>query len=324
VTWLRVRTPWWIAPFVVASVCAAGPASAQAQPVPLAWNAPPGCPTAAAVLADVDRNLAASGEGRAAFVAVVNVSERPKGLWQAHLVVEARGGRAERGFEAESCQAIASATALIIALAAQVGDGGQAADAGERFLPPRQDDREAMPAPPYGQRSRLGLMVSGLVDGGIIPKRPAAGLEVAVGPSWTASGWRSRVLASGAFFFPRTADFPSSTASGDFWRLAVSGRGCVGAGGRFEIGICVGGELSAMHSHGPLDSGLADATRYWLSAAASTIVTWNVRPQLALFVRSDVTVPAWHPTFYADAGYGLYDVPGVAVGGGLGVELHFR
>src|SRR3954468_3181510 len=93
--WSRLPTPWWIAALVVpAALCAAGPASAQTQRVPLSWNAPAGCPMAAAVLADVERNLAASGEGRAAFVAVVNVSVDPKGLWQADLRVDARGGRA--------------------------------------------------------------------------------------------------------------------------------------------------------------------------------------------------------------------------------------
>ena len=279
------------------------------------------------MLADVDRNLAASGEGRAAFVAVVNVSERPKGLWQAHVRVEARGGQAERRFEAESCQAIASATALIIGLAAQVGNGGQAADASGPVVVAQRDDRPAARAP-YWQRSPLGLMVSGLVDGGIMPKAPAAGVEVAIAPSWTApswtaSGWRLRLLASAGFFFPRSADF-SAPAYGDFWRLAVAGRGCVSAGARFEIGLCVGAELSAMHSKGPLSAGLQDDTRYWLSPVASPLAAWNVGPRLAVFVRSDVTVPAWHPTFYADSGGDLYTVPVVAVGGALGVELHFR
>src|SRR5436190_9410165 len=227
--------PWWIPALVVAgAVGAAGPASAQiqaqAQHVPLSWNAPPGCPTAAAVLADVDRNLGASGEGRAAFVAVVNVSERPKGLWQAHVRVEALGGQAERRFEAESCQAIASATALIIALAAQVGNAGQAADASQPLVVAQQDNRPAAPAP-YWQRSPLGLIVSGLVEGGIIPTAPGAGIEVAIGPSWTAPGWRLRLLASAGFFFQHKAELPS--AYGDFWRLAVAGRGCVSAGARY-------------------------------------------------------------------------------------------
>jgi len=306
---------------VTATLYAARPASAQAQHVPLSWNAPPGCPSDTSVLADVERNLAASGERAAAFVAVVNVSEGPKGLWQAHLRIEARGGQAERRFEAESCQAIASATALIIALAAQVGKAGQAAAAGKPLVVAQQNDGPAAPAP-YWQRSPLGLIVSGLVEGGIMPTAPGVGVEVAIGPSWTAPGWRLRLLASAGFFFPRRGDV--LFAYGDFWRLAVSGRGCVSAGARYEIGLCVGAELSAMHSTGPLGSGLSDDTRYWLSPTASAIAAWNVRPRLAVFVRSDVTVPAWHPSFASDSGADVYTVPLVAVGAALGVELHFR
>jgi len=306
---------------MAAAVCAAGRASAQAQQVPLSWNAPPGCPSVTAVLAEVERNLAASGERRAAFLAVVNVSEQPKGIWQAHLGVEARGGRAERTFEAESCAAIASATALIVALAAQVGDGGQAADAGEPLVAARQDDRRAAPAT-YWQRAPMSLMVSALIDGGITPDPPAGGLEVAIAPTWTAPGWRLRVLAGAGYLFPRNADL--TDAHGDFWRLTLSGRGCASAGAQFEIGLCVGVELSALHSKGPLNSNLQDDTQYWISPAASAMATWNVRPRLAVFVRSDVAVPASHPTFYADAGYDVYTIPAVAVGGALGIELHFR
>jgi hypothetical protein len=318
----RVSTPWWIAALVAAAaVCGARPASAQVQRVPLAWNAPPGCPTAATVLAEVDRNLASVGERRAAFLAVVDVSEGPKGLWQAQLHVEARGGQAERRFEAESCAAIASATALIIALAAQVGDGGAAVEAG----PPVPVTRREAPAAPaaYWQRAPLGVIVSGLVDGGIMPKLPAAGLEVAVGPSWTAPGWRLRALASAGFFFPRSADV--SMVYGDFWRLAVSGRGCVSEGDAVEVGLCVGGELSAMHAHGPFNSGLSDDTRYWFAPAASALVSWNVRPRLTILARCDVTVPVPRGEFHDDVGVGVvYTVPAVAVGGALGLELHFR
>jgi hypothetical protein len=320
----RVPSRWSIAALVAASaVCSAGPASAQAQRVPLSWNAPPGCPTAAEVVADVDRNLAAAGERRAAFVAVVDVTEGPKGLWQAHLRVEARGGQAERRFEAESCAAIASATALIIALAAQVGDGGQAAAAGAPLQVKEDVPQPARVPSPDWQRAPVGVVVSGLVDGGIMPKVPAVGLEAAAVPSWTTPGWRLRVLAgAGFFFFPRSADVAG--AYGHFWRLAVSGRGCASAGARVEVGLCVGAELSAMHATGPLNSGLADDTVYWFSPAASGLVSWNVDPGITVLARCDVTVPVPPGEFHSDNGGVAYTVPAVAVGGALGVELHFR
>jgi hypothetical protein len=317
------RTPCWIAAFVVVTVLRVARAeAAEVQRVPLQWNAPPGCPNAAAVLADIERNLSASGEEPTAFVAGVDVSELPGGLWQAHLEVEARGGRTERRFEAESCQAIASATAIIIALAADVGEGGQTGDMERPPLSPEQAECRPASDEQHWQRSSLSLMASGLIDGGIAPKLPAVGLELAAGPSWTASLWRLRVLGSAGFLFPRSADV--SPAYGDFWRLTVAGRGCLSTGAQFEIGLCVGGELSVMHSKGPTSSGLADETHIWFAPAASAIVSWNVHPRLTLMARGDVSVPVPHPDFHADNGDVVYTVPAVGGGGALGMELHFQ
>src|SRR5262245_32363069 len=110
---------------VIAAIAPVGARSAWAQgkQVPLDWKAPEGCPVTAAVLAELRRDLAESGEAEAPFIAEVEVRERAPGKWQANLRLEARGGRLERSFEAESCQAIASATALIISLSSEVGRG---------------------------------------------------------------------------------------------------------------------------------------------------------------------------------------------------------
>ena len=95
----RFRQPphasWAGTVVAVALACLAGRAEAQAEAVPLTWNAPAGCPPAAAVVADVKRNLADSGKAAAPFVAAVSVERGPGGRWQAHLRVEARGGRAD-------------------------------------------------------------------------------------------------------------------------------------------------------------------------------------------------------------------------------------
>jgi hypothetical protein len=320
VCWSRVPARWWVAALVVhTGLGAVAPASAEVQHVPLAWNAPPGCPTAAAVLADVERNLAASGEGRAPFMAVGNVSEVSTGLWRAKLVVEVRGGRAEREFEAESCEAVAGAAGLIIALAAQVGDGGQEAEARGPVVAEETDDPPGAPAP-YWRRAPLGVMVSGLV--GTMPETVGAGLEIASGPSWSAPGWRLRALVGAGFLFRRGEEF--NFVYGNFWRVAVSGRGCVSAGAELEVGVCVGGDLSAMHANGPFGSGLSDDTLYWIAPALSAMASWNVHPRLAIFARTDVTVPVTHGSFRSDGGGDVYTVPTIVAGGALGVELHFR
>ena len=95
---------------VVAATALGGgrPASAQVEQVPLAWSAPAGCPTTAAVLAEVRRNLAESGETGTPFLAQVVVQEPAPGRWQADLRLQARGGRTEP--TASRCRTGARAT----------------------------------------------------------------------------------------------------------------------------------------------------------------------------------------------------------------------
>ena len=77
-------------PLVVAAMSLGGArlAAAQPEPIALTWHAPPGCPTAAGVTADVGQNLAASGIPFSPFVAVVGVRGPAGGRWQASLLFE--------------------------------------------------------------------------------------------------------------------------------------------------------------------------------------------------------------------------------------------
>ena len=303
-------------------------ASAQGERVPLSWSAPSGCPAAAAVLAEVKRNLADSGEARAPFVAVASVDRPVEGMWHARLRVEARGGTVERQFDAESCEAIASAAALIIALSA--GPGGDAPPpeppqgatiSGEARSGAAQSGR----APPedHWRLSQLSVMVNAVIDGGTMPGNPAAGVEAAAGPLWTAPGWRLRLLA-GAGFFP-TQQMTYLQGDVDIWLLTVSGRGCVAAApARFEIGLCVGGELSAMHSADPHTSrAVKEGTQYWVSPVGSAMASWRVSSRGAIFGRAEVAVPGTRRTFQTSDNADLYRVRAVAARGALGLELRF-
>ena len=85
-----------LTPAIAALVAVIGPAGALAQsagngPVTLQWNAPPGCPSAAAVMAEVERNLSGSSAARVPVLAVVSVGGPADGRWRADLVVEAGG-----------------------------------------------------------------------------------------------------------------------------------------------------------------------------------------------------------------------------------------
>src|SRR5580693_739877 len=100
-------------------------AEADEPRVALAWKAPPACPDEATVRANVATLLAGSSATVDARAEVQRIGER----WQ--VVVVMNGG--ERRLEADSCRALADATALIVALAvdpARVAANRSARDAG--------------------------------------------------------------------------------------------------------------------------------------------------------------------------------------------------
>jgi len=318
----------------VALACLAGRAEAQAEAVPLTWNAPAGCPPAAAVVADVKRNLADSGKAAAPFVAAVSVERGPGGRWQAHLRVEARGGRAERTFEAESCDAISAAAALIVALSAESVSG--APPAADLRAPGLVGDKEIPPPVPetHWRRSRWSFMASPVLDGGTMPDSPGLGVELAAGPEWAAPGWRLRLLASSSFFPKRQTNTGPSTGKGDIdlWMLSFAGRGCLTAAPpQFEFGFCLGVELSVMTgSDSTMNFAVMDGTQYWVSPVGSLLAIWRATPTISMFGRADVAVPSTLRSWHVDDLVGtatdfnkVYEVDDVAVRGAVGFEFRF-
>src|SRR5262249_38230812 len=92
------------------------------------------CPSRDAVLAEVQRVLGSS-RGIDADMARADVSRDGVQGWHASLRVEARGATTKREFDAESCSAIAAATAVILAVVTE-DSAGEAARAPEPPPPP--------------------------------------------------------------------------------------------------------------------------------------------------------------------------------------------
>src|SRR5450631_2863121 len=284
---------------LVASVVALGSArlaTAQIRPLVVIWQAPPECPTAAHVQAEVEGNLAHSAARPVPVLALVSVRAPTGGRWQASLLFQAGYTRAERRFEAESCEAIASAAALIIALWA---DGGPDA------LPVDQASDKPRIAPGVDpDRTRFVLMLNGILDWGTMPDPPAGGMEAAGGPIWTVPGWRLRALAGLSFFPNRRTPLTVGIDQADFQL--------------FKLGPCAGVELAIMHGSGTT---LQDSTQLWLSLLGSALASWSISPAVAVFGRVEVVVPTTQKSFAT--GNVVYAVPDVAVRGALGLELRF-
>ena len=328
---------------VVATI-AVGPGSTvwaadQPRRVALTWDAPAGCPSSAAVVGDVERTLAESGHARAPVAATARVVASSGEPWQVSLTLDVRGTRTERRFQAESCDAIAAAAVLIIALAADDSSEEKSdskADSKSDSKSDSRSDTSPSPAPRATiprtwSRSQFSVMLTEVVDWDTMPDPLVFGLEAGAGWSWTVERWRLGALA-GASFFPsqqyQLLGWPDGMR-GDFWLLNVSGRGCLSAAiSRFEVGPCLGAELATMHASdgGSESSGLtvADSTQFWLSLLGSAVASWNVARTLVVVLRADILVPGTRRSFLAGNDFELYHLPEIAFRGALGIEYRFK
>lgn len=296
-------------------------AAAQAKPIMVIWQAPPECPTAERVETEVEENLARSGAVLVPVVAVVSVVGPTAGRWQASLLFQAGYTRAERRFEAESCEAIAAAAALIITLWVEGGPDAPPPPAAARDSEkPALDPGLAPEIAPGG--TPFVLMLDGLLDWGTMPDPPGGGMEAMGGPIWTLSGWRLRVLGGLGFFPNRRTPLMYLINQANFRLFDFTGRGCATVvSGQFEIGPCAGVELAIMDGSG---TQLQASTQPWLSLLGSGLASWSISPSVAVFGRADVVLPTTRTTFLDSNAQGdtIYKVPAVAVRGALGLELH--
>jgi hypothetical protein len=297
----------------------AGRADVGASPLVLTWEAPAGCPTVDEVAGEVERTLAKSGTPAAPFTAAAYVVGGPGQTWEGRLVLNLHGAETERRFAAESCEALASAAALIIAVALDEASDGQAPALAVTRLP-RQT-----PA----QGASLFLGANAVIDYNTLPSPLAAGVEVDFGRTSTAGGWIAMGVV-GATVIPNLAPAvtPIGSVAGEFWLFGLSGRGCLGrAVGEIDLVPCLGGELVAMRAS---DGGLNPVavitdTHVWFSFLGSLAASYHAGRSLDVTVRAEVVIPTVHPRFQLlGNSYPAYEVPEGAFRTALGLAYRFQ
>ena len=300
--------------------------------VTLTWKAPAGCPGEAEVLIEAARVLDAGRRDRVAVTAHVDVEQARTSRWRGLVSLDTGDGRSHRVFEAESCAAIASAAALIIAVTAEGATSARVAEEPTaRWLPPApavpavvERAATARPAP----QSELSIAAAAVMDAGIMPDGPAGGGEVSLGIGLRTSGWRLRASAGGAYFPAQTTILAAGSAGGRFALLSLSLRACgLAVRGRFEAGPCLGGELNRMSGSGVGSSALFDAEEasgWWGAALAGAVASWRLSPLMALFARGEAVLTPAEPRFVLQPGTVVVHSPSRAAGrAALGIELRF-
>lgn len=321
--------------------------------VELDWQAPRGCPDAAHVEATIARlvgqPIASGGAGTEVTRARAVVRAEAAGFV---VELDTRHGAAaeHRTLTAPRCEALADATALIVAVALRPLEA--AASSTTRAPEPTTDPAPSVvPLPPsVAPPRRRSPPAAAAPEPRAFPAAPpeptrpraiGGALAVAAGPGLGAlpgvaaqltavlalRGPRWRVEAGGAYWFPRTAGAPGGP-SVEIALGSGSVRGCyVLARSRLELPVCGGAELGVMRGRGQGAGVVSKTSRsLWAAASAGPGLTWRLGSWAALRLSVDAIVALWQPAFdlrIAGERVELHRAAPVGGRAALGIELRW-
>lgn len=241
--------------------------------------------------------------------------------WRADMILIDADGRSHRQFEARSCQALADATALIIAvtldpIAASTSLAARSATV-EQPEPTLEPTREPIPEPTpiveptstpepddepgtlgvssadagEGEPATLGRLAVGLSLLGGIGYGPTAGPHGSVGGRVGLLGERWRVDVVGRWSTPRRESLAGATGSFDAW--TIEARGCfVPIVGPVELPLCPGFELGSVRGRGLAPTPNATTSSFlWLAPSLSQGLAWAPVPRFAIGLELGLAVP---------------------------------
>ncbi len=256
----------------------------------LSFSAPLGCPSEADFALAVATSL---GEPMPA-------SDQP-----IRVQIEAGTGRfvvrvvtldGERTLDGDTCQAVADAAALIVALAIQPGE--------PRVLESQPETAGgAVYEPPF---ARLRARVSGGADTGDLPGL-AAGFQLAL--ALELAFQRAEILAT--HLVGRRAELPSG-AAGDLELWTVGGRGCAWF-------WCLGLEAGFMPGQGTNVGQEKPGTAWWAAGTAGLQGAWKLSDLLGIHASLEVIFPLTRPMFTV-AGANLFRPPAASARAFFGLE----
>jgi len=332
---------------------------ANADELRLSWRAPIGCPTSAHVRDAAVRTAARDGLADRGEVLEADAVVKRDRLWRVSLVTR-RGGTtsAERTLEASSCDALAEATAVILALAlvpspapveptsaAASGDPAAsespAADAAPASATPLDTASEsaehAAPANaaayapgPIRENGvaasrdgayarRLAVSASLVTNAGSLPSAAVGG-----GATLAYGFGRGRLEVGGSYFAVQSKTTAASAAGARFGLGAVAARACYAlARGVMELAPCVGAEVLVVDARGFGASANYDTGAAWVAATGGALLRVPVTSHLAARADASIGVAVTQPRFVVDGDGAVYEPARVGARAGIGAELLF-
>jgi hypothetical protein len=217
-------------------------------PLDFTWTAPEACPTQAQVVQQLNQAVEAGGKELPPLTARAVVTQEGA-TWRLDLTTEMDGRRGTRVLEADSCEGLARAATLVLALT--LGEGlerRRQAEAEAHAKKPEPAPREPAPLPPPPTREPTWATLWVAAAVGTDPlgaTGPAVALGVGLQPSLLRFGARLEAT------FPRSTPFAGSGGDVQSFSFAADLEGCLAPKvGSLVLGACANAGVTVLEATG--------------------------------------------------------------------------
>jgi hypothetical protein len=306
----------------------ATPGWAAAEPggtFAFAWHAPEGCPSQAQIRSEIVRLLGGSIPRADGGDLEVHAEVEHGVAWSVALTTRHAGRTGSRSIAAPSCQSVAEATALIIAL--MIDPDAVAAHAQDAEpAPPPAPSLDADGGPPAVAHSSQPMDwlvgVHTQVSLGTLP-----GVDVGMGVGVGLHGRRWSMEMRGTYGLRRDQVARSSALPGAYgrfqiWTGALSGCFNLGTPG-VALGPCAVAEAGVVSAegYGPIAGAAQRAP--WVALGAGGYLSFALGGHVRATLHGDVLLPVWRPAYvFSEVPGAVFRAP--AVGGRALASIGWR
>ena len=299
----------------------------QAGTLTFSWQAPAGCPSRGQVSGEIARLL--GGEIRVPQGGDITARAAVEhGLtWSLAMDTELAGRLGRRSLEAASCQDLANAAALIIAL--MIDPDAVAAHATPPqpvAAPPQPMDESPATDSALERKPRVVEYLVGILAAGSYGTLPSIDAGLGGGIGLQGRRWRAELRASYGLRRDQKAWAAAPAgAYGQFNFWAAEFAACINFGPQaFAFGPCADAEVGLTSAQGFGVSQSLPADTLWSALGAGGYAAISLGRHLGLPLHLDVLAPLRRSEFvFKNEPKRVFQAPAVGVRMSAGIELHF-
>lgn len=297
------------------------------------WTAPSDCPSSAAVASRVARPEKSTAKDEP--LDAEGTVERKDDRFRLTLRTKRGDTRGERTLEASTCEGLADATAVVLAVAIAPPDDSPDApnptvvrtEAPKASIDPsatREADRLSTTSPHESRdllrEHELAVGAALTTDTGSLPATAAGGT---ISVAWTPGRFRLEGL--GAFYGSQTRTTDAGNAGADLSLLVFGGRVCWAVLTQpVEIAPCLGGAASLLSATGfGAKEENFDTGARWATGTAGAQIRFPIAPWVAIRGGVDALAAITRPRFVVEGEGAVHRPSALGLRAHLGAELLF-